>query len=80
MRCGLLCCQCCRCGQQAFFENTGALRLFWKVLQVDAKEMLLELMDLCKVCIYVVVFGLVYFVGEVDDELRVALDDDVQDS
>ena len=44
------------------------------------EETLLELVHLGKVCFHMWIPGLVCFVGEVDDELRIPFDDDVLDS
>ena len=44
------------------------------------EEALLELVHLDKICFHMWIPGLVRFVGEVDDELRIPFDDDVLDS
>ena len=45
------------------------------VLQLQAQELLLHLAHLREVCLHVFVLRLVYLVGEVDEELLMALDD-----
>ena len=44
------------------------------MLQLQARELLLHLAHLCEVCLHVLVLWLIYFVGEVIEELEVTLD------
>ena len=50
------------------------VRVMWHVLQFQAQELFLNFAYLLKVCLHVLVLWLVYFVGEVDEELGVTLD------